>query len=217
MQGPALHAYVKDACLVCWLGRRHACMQARPGHYTFLLPLPAPDSHTLFSARSNERLFLLNGHIDEIAAHQFDATRLASAALNGHVRLWDMRSGKSTAVLEHDAPVHAFQFEGDRLVSGTWDGRVCLWDLRRNALVQEWETHNERVWAVAMDRFRLVSAGLDHALTVRSFAPEDVAFHGWGGAGGGATGCGGAGGGAGGGASGGTGEGGSRAAEAPAP
>lgn len=34
-------------------------------------------------------------------------------------------------------------------VSGTWDGRMCLWDLRKGALVREWYSHNERVWAVS--------------------------------------------------------------------
>lgn len=37
---------------------------------------------------------LLGGHTDQISAHQFDATTLVSAAFNGVIRVWDLRSNK---------------------------------------------------------------------------------------------------------------------------
>lgn len=142
---------------------------------THFSTLPAP----LLPPHRHARVHLLRGHTDEIHAHQFDERMLASACLSGHIRIWDMRSGACTAVLEHDAPLHSFQYHGDRLVSGTWDGRVCLWDLRQGSLVREWESHNERVWAVAMDRYHIVSAALDRAIVVRSFCDRTDAFAGW--------------------------------------
>jgi WD40 repeat protein len=68
--------------------------------------------------------------------------------------------------------VAVFGGGGGVQVSGTWDGRVCLWDLRNGSMVEQWETHNERVWAVALDNYRIVSAGLDRNIVVRSFIPS---------------------------------------------
>ena len=77
--------------------------------------------------------------------------------------------------MSHYISVRAFQ------VSGTWDGRVMLWDLFSGGgkLVKEWASHNERVWAVSMDDFHVVSAGLDKSVCVRSFLPDDLRFARW--------------------------------------
>mmetsp|Transcript_17388 Transcript_17388/g.37549 ORF Transcript_17388/g.37549 Transcript_17388/m.37549 type:complete len:525 (-) Transcript_17388:1845-3419(-) len=134
----------------------------------------------VWDLETGSRLHLLGGHTDEIHSHQFDASLLASSALNGVIRLWDLRSGKPIRALQHHAPVHAFQFDGNRLASGTWDGRVMLWDLPSGRLVKEWKHHNERVWAIAMDDYHVASAALDKTVCVRNFLPEDVRFARWG-------------------------------------
>jgi WD40 repeat protein len=46
---------------------------------------------------------------------------VASAAANGVIRVWDMRSGDCRHTLQHSAMLHAFQFDGDRLVRGRMD------------------------------------------------------------------------------------------------
>ena len=83
--------------------------------------------------------------------------------------------------LEHGAAVHAFQWDGGwRLASGTWDGRTMLWDMQSGRKVKEWRSHcEERVWAIAMDDYHIVSAGLDSNVCVRSFLPEDLRFGLW--------------------------------------
>jgi hypothetical protein len=37
---------------------------------------------------------------------------------------------------------------------------VFLWDLRGGSLIRSWESHQERVWAVAVDDYNIVSASL---------------------------------------------------------
>lgn len=63
--------------------------------------------------------------------------------------------------------------------SGTWDGRTLLWDLTRGKVIKEWQSHQERVWALSMDDYHVVSAGLDARVCVRSFLPEDLRFNRW--------------------------------------
>ena len=61
--------------------------------------------------------------------------------------------------------------------SGTHDGRTLLWDMTRGSLIKEWQSHQERVWALSMDDYHVVSAGLDTRVCVRSFLPADLRFN----------------------------------------
>ena len=61
--------------------------------------------------------------------------------------------------------------------SGTHDGRTLLWDMTRGSLIKEWQSHQERVWALSMDDYHVVSAGLDTRVCVRSFRPADLRFN----------------------------------------
>jgi WD40 repeat protein len=76
----------------------------------------------------------LHGHIRGVSAVVFnpDASLLASASLDGTIRLWDMATGTAVAVLEgHTLGVTgvAFSADGSLLVSSSYDGTIRLWSL----------------------------------------------------------------------------------------
>lgn len=119
----------------------------------------------------------LPGHTNHITCHQFDETMLASASHSGHVLTWDLRQGKGRPmhILDHDGfSVPVFQYDGTRLASGTADGRTMLWDLRTGRKITEWKgSQDDRISALAMDDYRLVSAGNNNRIYVCSFLPSD--------------------------------------------
>jgi WD40 repeat protein len=122
-------------------------------------------------------LHCLPGHKSHITCHQFDERMLASASLSGHVLTWDLRQGRARPVhlLDHDgSAVPVFQYDGSRLASGTADGRTLLWDLRTGSKITEWSgSQDDRISALAMDDYRLVSAGNNNSIYVSSFLPND--------------------------------------------
>ena len=119
----------------------------------------------------------LPGHTSHITCHQFDERMLASASLSGHVLTWDLRQGRARPVhlLDHDgSAVPVFQYDGSRLASGTADGRTLLWDLRTGGKITEWRgSQDDRISALAMDDYRLVSAGNNNSIYVSSFLPNE--------------------------------------------
>jgi WD40 repeat protein len=76
----------------------------------------------------------LKGHTDMIFAITFapDGRTLASASMDGTVRLWDLPSGKEIGRLEgHHGWVMALAFspDGKALVSGSTDTSALVWDM----------------------------------------------------------------------------------------
>ena len=102
---------------------------------------------------------------------------LASASQGGTLLTWDLRLGQAKPVhcLDHGgSSVPVFQYDGSRLASGTADGRTLLWDLTTGRKITEWRgTEDDRISALAMDDYRLVSAGNNNSIYVSSFLPSD--------------------------------------------
>lgn len=88
-----------------------------------------------------------SGHISNVVAPFTVAFHprepiLATAGLDGYVRLWDFRRGGPPRVLAgHRAPVHslAFNARGTRLASGGF-GEVIVWNVRQGALDRRLKT-----------------------------------------------------------------------------
>ncbi len=96
-----------------------------------------------------------------------DGTRLATAAQNGVVQVYDTRSRAPLGepfIESVDILSVAFTVDGSRLVAGAGSGQVFVWDLAAHALVgRPIEAHGTNdVWEVAMnpdgDRFATASS-----------------------------------------------------------
>jgi WD40 repeat protein len=81
---------------------------------------------------------VMKGHTAEVRALRFWAPevgepRLVSASMDGTVRLWDLTTGATTAVLaKHEMGVLSLELvrlDRDLAVCGTGSGRIRLWDL----------------------------------------------------------------------------------------
>ncbi len=75
------------------------------------------------------RCFDVGDDITDVALH---GERIAVATLTGGIRLLDLSTGATLAVLRgHTGRVSSVEFgpEGGWLVSGSWDGTARVWDL----------------------------------------------------------------------------------------
>ncbi|OAP64881.1 hypothetical protein AYL99_00853 [Fonsecaea erecta] len=110
----------------------------------------------------------LEGHSDWVNSVAFspDSTRLASASVDGTVKIWNVSSGASLQTLEgHSAGVNSVAFSPDstRLASASDDRTVKIWDASSGAYLQTLEGHSSWVSSVTFspDSTRLASASND--------------------------------------------------------
>jgi len=63
-----------------------------------------------------------------------DGTKVLSAGADNAGRMYDMQTGQSSQIAQHDAPIKAIKWidspQGGFVVTGSWDKTVKYWDLR---------------------------------------------------------------------------------------
>src|SRR5262249_15789850 len=89
---------------------------------------------------------LLEGHTRGVTSVAFssDGSLLASGSEDQTVRVWDVKTGQTTATLEghHDNVVSvAFSPDGSQVVSASWH-TLQLWDIKTGQVTATWEDTN---------------------------------------------------------------------------
>lgn len=99
---------------------------------------------------------ILRGHSHRVLSIDFhpNGNMLASSSLDQTVRLWDVMSGETRAVLhEHEQPVWSISFsvDGKILASGDATGLIYLWDSQRAELQRVLNGHVAMIHALTFD------------------------------------------------------------------
>ena len=102
-----------------------------------------------------------------------DGKTLLSGSWDGTVRLWNVETGKATAVLEaHESKIYAIAVsrDGKRAASAGGNGEVFLWNLENNEQISKLAGHDEEaeVHGIAFlpDGKRIVTAASDGELRI---------------------------------------------------
>jgi WD40 repeat protein len=127
------------------------------------------------------------GRIAHAVALSPDGTRLATASLDGELKLWEVPSGKEVASIRLDGegrrpPVPhlgpgsvAFSADGRLVAAVNADGTIDVWDVTTPKSVQHFPGHSGRVYAVAFDpRDRFLVSAADVAPAHRAEPPLKV-------------------------------------------
>src|SRR5205085_1186981 len=102
----------------------------------------------LLSVRTNSRVKRLDGHLGvRCLAFSPDNKLLASAGLDGDVKIWDVQSGAEVRTLETGAVIEsvAFSPDGRTLAAGVWDNTIRLWDAATGAELFTLSGHTDKV------------------------------------------------------------------------
>jgi WD40 repeat protein len=121
---------------------------------------------------------ILDGHDKGVTAVAFVPTGdkiLASAGVDGTVKLWDTVTGRRLATLSGDSgPIFALSAapDGKTLASGGFDGRVTLWDIAsRKRLHPPLTGHSDKISSICFSPNGRLLASASWDATVRIWDP----------------------------------------------
>jgi len=121
----------------------------------------------IFLVPERERRLIRHTHkgpLTNFALSQ-DGSLLATAAWDGQVKLWDVRSGRELATLRGQLVGFmglAFSPDDSRLAAGGQDGTITLWDMDTRQQVANWQAHRRACrWLCFIDGGRLLASAGD--------------------------------------------------------
>lgn len=128
----------------------------------------------LWSVSTGKEALKLEGHKNSVEAVRFspDGRYLASGSCDGHILLWDSRSGAKVRDMDAKSAVTCLSFspDGRYLASGYWyqSFSVELWEVASGKLLRTLEGHQGDVSSVEFspDGKRLVSTSADGSVRI---------------------------------------------------
>ncbi len=136
---------------------------------------------TLYQALQQKREeFVLKGHRDRVwrLAVNASGTRIATGSIDGSARLWDGKTGREIAVLQHKNVIFNVRFSPDDryVVTASGDGTAGVWDANSGKKVTLFKGNRSVVEDASLsgDGTRLVTATRDNLARiwdVQSAAP----------------------------------------------
>lgn len=148
------------------------CVAYSPAAAEFVACGAVDGSVSLLSAgEDGKRLHKIDAHAKTVRGVAFSqsGTEVASASDDGHVNLWDVRSGN----LVHSFSGHrsmvlavAYSAGGRYFASAGSDGTVKIWDVAQRSCAYTFNEHKDQVWSLAFDDKgeRLASVSDDRSL-----------------------------------------------------
>ena len=105
----------------------------------------------ILAETSRDYIASLEGHTDwvDFVSFSHDGKTLASGALDGAVRLWDVEMETSIIVPVPVALSVSLSPNGRTLALGSWDGRVTLWNVATRQNIATLEAHIDAVSSVS--------------------------------------------------------------------
>jgi WD40 repeat protein/serine/threonine protein kinase len=142
------------------------------------LAMPSKRNVAVWDVEQNQEIAVLDGHtyaVQSTAFHPHSNDRLASTAMDGTVRIWDLNSTASEQILTghtHTPSCVTWIDDGRQLASAAWDGTIRIWDTRSADLRQVLQAHTSHVYDIDWDPATktLYSAGDD--LLAKSWRPD---------------------------------------------
>lgn len=121
------------------------------------------------AAHSMTSLTTLTAPVLDVAFHG-DGKTVFAAGCDNQVTMWDMHSGATQIVAQHDAPIKGVEYMRNfsGLVTAGWDAKVRLWDCR---------TEKPQVELALSERIVSMSAAQDASAPLLVAATADKLFH----------------------------------------
>ena len=115
-----------------------------------------------------ECLLVLKGHTSTVRCVKFiDKYRVVSGSRDSKLRIWDLRAGACTAILEgHTRSIRNLAVTGNVIVSGSYDTTARVWSLDEGRCLKVLTGHSKDIYSVVADGKRVFTGSLDTSIRV---------------------------------------------------